>query len=442
MDNQELLSKFLGLIKPEVSAANYRAWFSKVWIISQDNQKITLGTPHAFVKQTLKERHQKLIDETLSQLLDKEVIVDFVVEMREGEKENLAEEELFTPQENKTTSYLNPKYTLENFVVGPTNNVAYAAAQAVVQNPGTSYNPLFIYGGTGVGKTHLMLGIGNAILKKYPDSKVNYCSSEKFTNDYIEAIQTRQTGSLRNRYRSIDLLMIDDIQFFSGREGTQEEFFHTFNELSTKNAQIVITSDRPPHEIDKLEDRLKSRFQGGLMVDIQIPDLDTRVAILKAKCQERREFLPEESYKLIAASVETNARALEGRLIQILQLLKTRNLQPSVENIQMLLGKKEEVSINNLSPKQVLIKVCEYFNIKESELVGPKRVKVLIFPRHLTMHILSEELKLTVEKIGQILGGRDHTTVMHGRDKIKRLIGEDEETQRIFTEVRQSLSNI
>lgn len=438
MDNLRLWHKFLQTIKLEISPVNFKAYFLKTLLKSLGGDKIILSTPSAFIAETLDKNYKKIVEEIFEKLLDKRVEVEFNVKEFE-EDLGSKEEDFFQPVQTQQT-YLNPKYTLENFVVGPSNNVAYAAAEAVVQNPGTSYNPLFIYGGTGVGKTHLMLGIGNAILKKRPHSKVNFASSEKFTNDYVEALQTKQFGIFRSRYRSTDILLIDDIQFFSGREGTQEEFFHTFNELSSRNSQIVITSDRPPYDIAKLEDRLKSRFQGGLMVDMQIPDFDTRVAILKNKCLEQRTHLSEDCLNLIAASVESNARELEGKLIQVLQSLKTKAREPNLENIRILLGKKSEDSIAALSPKQVIVKVCEYFNIKQTDLIGPKRVKDLVLPRHLVMHILSEQLKLTVERVGEILGGRDHTTVMHGRDKIKKLILTDREIQRVSIELKQRLS--
>lgn len=437
MDNLRLWHKFLQIIKSEVNPEQFKTYFLKTLLKSTTEDKIVLITPSAFIWETLNRDYKKLIEDTFAKISGQMRTVEFTLQEAEAKEEE--EEGFFQPIQIQS-AFLNPKYTLENFVVGPSNNLAYAAAQAVAQNPGTSYNPLFIYGGTGVGKTHLMLGIGNAILKKKPASKVNYCSSEKFTNDYVEALQTRQFGSFRRRYRGVDILLIDDVQFFSGREGTQEEFFHTFNELSGKNAQIVITSDRAPYEIAKLEDRLKSRFQGGLMVDIQSPDFDTRVAILRTKCSEHNGFLEDGCLELIAQSVETNARDLEGKLIQVLQSLKTKGLEPTKINISALLGQKQGSDLKNLSPKQVITKVCEYFKIKQTDLVGPKRIKELVLPRHLLMHIMSEQLNLTVEKIGQLLGGRDHTTVMHGRDKIKKLITTDRELYRMLVEINQDLS--
>lgn len=435
MDNLRLWHKFLQTIKSEVSPTNFKAYFLKSLLKSVSDDKIILAVPSAFILETLNRDYKKLIEETFSKLFNKTVGVEFTVKEFEG---TLAQEApFFQPVYSRQTN-LNPKYTLENFVVGPSNNLAYAAAEAVVQNPGTSYNPLFVYGGTGVGKTHLILGIGNALLGKRPQLKVIYCSSDQFMNDYVEAIQNRKMADLRRKYRSADILLIDDIQFFSGREGTQEEFFHTFNELQSKNSQMVITSDRSPQQIDKLEDRLKSRFAGGLMLDIQSPDFDTRVAILKAKCQEKGESLPEESIRLLASSLESNIRELEGRLIQILQSLKQKNLSPTPDNINLHLSKQSHTVLKT-NPKQILSVICDYFDLTTKDLTGPKRQKELVLPRHIAMYLLSEELKLTVEKIGQLLGGRDHTTVMHARDKIKKLITTDREVQRISIEVKNKL---
>lgn len=437
MDNLRLWHKFLSTIKPQVGNDNFKAYFLKTLLKSFSNDLIVLSAPSAFIKENLDQKFKTIIKQAFASLLGKAVEVEFIVKETERMAEEV-EEDFFQPIQT-TPSALNPKYTLENFVVGPSNNVAFAAAQAVVQNPGTSYNPLFLYGGTGVGKTHLMLGIGNALLAKKGHLKVIYCSSEKFMNDYVTAIQEHKMGDLRKRYRMADILLIDDIQFFSGREGTQEEFFHTFNELQSKNSQIILTSDRPPQEIAKLEDRLKSRFAGGLMIDIQVPDFDTRVAILRAKCAEQGNILPEDALKLIASSLDSNIRELEGKLIQILQSLKAQNLSATPENIATFLGqvsKKPAISDH----KQVLSAICSFFDISLKDLTGPKRQKELVLPRHIAMYLLSEELRLTVEKIGQVLGGRDHTTVMHGRDKMKQLIYKDREVQRLLIEVKQKIA--
>lgn len=438
MDNLKLWHKFLETVKPVVSSSNYRAFFyaSKISVFEED--QITISTPSAFVKQTLSQKHLSLIEASFEQITGKKVAINFIVKEFEAPKQEMIAEDFFQPAVSKP-NVLNPKYTLENFVVGPTNNLAFAASQAVAQNPGTSYNPLFIYGGTGVGKTHLMIGVGNALLKKNSRLKIIYCSSEKFMNDYVGAIQEHRMGQLRAKYRNVDILLIDDIQFFSGREGTQEEFFHTFNELQGKNAQMIFTSDRTPHEIAKLEDRLKSRFAGGLMVDMQSPDYDTRVAILKSKCIEKGEDIPEDALRLLASSLDSNIRELEGKLMQLLQKLKLSKLPATIENIAPLIGQSVKKALLH-TPKVILGAICSYFELTSKDLNGPNRQKELVLARHIAMYLLSEELGLTVEKIGQMLGGRDHTTVMHGRDRIKGLINTDRDVQRLLVEIKQKIN--
>lgn len=447
----EKWSQVLQNIKSQVSLVNYRTWFSKSQAQSFNENILTIAVPSAFIKQTISTKYQDILNSAIKEVYGEEVLLDIKVDSSvEGRKESDEEEitlETFTSPiintHNLTYANLNPKYTMENFVVGLSNNLGYAAAQAVIQNPGISYNPLFIYGGTGVGKTHLMHGIGNALIKKNPNIKIIYCSSEKFTNDFVASIQTKQTTQFRNKYRSCDLLLIDDIQFISGRDSTQEEFFHTFNELQTKNAQVVLTSDRPPTEIQKLEPRLQSRFQGGLMVDIQNPDFDTRVAILKAKCQERGDMVSEECLTLIAERTESNARELEGKLTQIIQTLKLTQRDINVDNIRNLLGVAPIIPTGNfkIDHKKVLSQINEYFNLKMVDLTGPRRKKELVLPRQLAMFLLYEECKLPYERIGEVLGGRDHTTIMHGVDKIREAAQRDREIQRMMIEIKANLTN-
>ena len=438
MDPKKVWTKTLEEMRTQIGPANLRVYFSQTSFEKLENGQVILIVPSAFIETQLKTRYFNIINESLEKVVGEKVELAFRVDSTRLEKKGLPPDGDFFAVPPTINTGLNPKFTLENFVVGPSNNLAFAAAQAVVQNPGTSYNPLFIYGGTGVGKTHLMVAIGNALMKKDPQAKVIYCPSEKFMNDYVTAIKDNRMGDLRTRYRQASALIIDDAQFFSGREGTQEEFFHTFNELQAKNAQIVLTSDKSPNEIAKLEDRLKSRFQGGLMVDIQPPDFDTRVAILRAKCLERGEVMPEESLQLIAGSFESNIRELEGKLIQILQAVKIQNLPPSPENIATFLNKPiNKTPITD--PKKVISIICQYFDLSLKDLTGPKRQKELVLPRHLAMYILSEDAHLTVERIGKILGGRDHTTVMHGRDKVKNLLVQNREVQRLMIEVKNKL---
>lgn len=441
MDLKKIWLKTLEEIKPEVGPANFRGWFSKVEAVAIENQKLILCVPSAFYSNQLLARYSNLILSSLEKVTGETLGLEFKIDPSKLIKKNLdhnSEEEIFEFTAQSQAVTLNPKYTLENFVVGLSNNVAFAAAQAIVQNPGTSYNPLFLYGGTGVGKTHLMVGVGNALLAKNPSLKVIYCSSEKFMNDYVEALQNHRMGDFRNKYRAANILLVDDIQFFSGREGTQEEFFHTFNELQGRNCQIILTSDRIPQEISKIEDRLKSRFAGGLMIDIQQPDFDTRVAILRAKCIQHGQTLPEEVLQLIASSFEGNIRELEGKLVQILQGLKAKNLNPTIDNITSYLNfaPKQNLKVDH---KKIINILCSYFDLTQKDLTGPKRQKELVLARHLAMFLFCEELNMTVERAGQILGGRDHTTIMHGRDRIKNLINIDREIQKTLIDIKQRL---
>lgn len=445
MDPEKTWQKVLNIIKEETSAANFKTWFSQTQLKSIDEEKLVLVVHSAFIKQQLASRYSELIQDSLKKVLDKSLIIEYIVDPSIVSKGLPQTEEEYSPFENpksqpisKVVTNLNPKYSINNFVVGLTNNLAFAAAQAVVANPGTTYNPLFIYGPSGVGKTHLMQAIGNAIVEKKPQTKLLYITSERFINDFVDAIQTKRTTQFRDKYRNIDLLLIDDIQFISGKDSTQEEFFHTFNELYSNNSQIILTSDRTPTEMQRLESRLLSRFQGGLMVDIQLPDFDTRVAILKAKLAERGESLPEEYLKIIAENTESSTRELEGKLILVLQSIKYSPGPHSEETITKLLGKP--TSGNNFDQKKVLSTINQYFNTKMSDLIGPRRQKELVLPRQIAMFILYEDCKLPMEKIGEILGGRDHTTILHGIDKIRQAITRDREVQRLVIEVKQAIT--
>lgn len=446
MDQTIIWQKTLDLIKTELSPHNYKAWFSPVKLESIDQFNCKLIVQSAFIKTQLISRYQTLILQSLKQVTNLDYHLEFLVDPSQFAKKStqIIEEEDYFQLENAgpppVQTGLNPKYTIENFVVGFTNNLAYAAAQAVVQNPGTTYNPLFIYGPSGVGKTHLMHAIGNRIIQKNPNTKLIYATSERFMNDFVDSIQNRTTTQFRKRYRDCSLLLIDDIQFIAGKDSTQEEFFHTYNELSTKNAQIILTSDRPPTEMQKLESRLLSRFQGGLMVDIQLPDFDTRVAILKAKLQERGETLPEEYLKLIAESIESNTRELEGKLISILQMLKLTQQEPTPEFIQQFIGKQQVKSVD-LDHKRVLSTINQYFNLRMADLIGPRRQKEFVLPRQIAMYILYEDCHLPMERVGEILGGRDHTTILHGIEKIRQALVRDREINRLVSEVKQAAIN-
>jgi len=441
MDKQ--WTKVLEKIKDQVSSANYRTWFSQTSVSSIKDGTLTISVPSAFIKQQLTTKYSTFLEDIAMEFFGEKLNIEFFIDSSKitgVEPENDMELKFTIPSANPQNSGLNPKYTMHSFMVGLSNNLAHAAAMAVIQNPGVSYNPLFIYGGTGVGKTHLMHAIGNSLLSHNRRLKIIYCSSERFMNDFIESIQNKRTGDFRAKYRSCDLLLIDDIQFISGRDSTQEEFFHTFNELQTKNSQIILTSDRPPNEIQKLESRLQSRFQGGLMVDIQQPDFDTRVAILKARATEQGENISEDILALIAENVPTNARELEGRLLQIIQSAKLLKQTLNIENVKNILG-KNSIPIINQKPdyKKVINEINQYFNIKMADLTGPRRKRELVIPRQITMYLLYEECKIPYERIGELLGGRDHTTIMHGVEKISEAINRDREIQRMTIEIKQNL---
>lgn len=445
--DQSSWQKVLAQIKQEVSPGNFRTWFSQASLESLQGNKIILSVPSAFIKGQLVARYDQQIKKAAKTVLGEDFEIEYLVDPSKSLKTvaHTPPEDVFHYEQNSfsqkgASSPLNPKYTLQNFVVGLTNNLAYAAAQAVSQTPGTSYNPLFIYGPSGVGKTHLMQAIGNALLSKNPYLKIVYAPSERFMNDFVESIQTKSTGSFRQKYRSCNILLIDDIQFIQGKDSTQEEFFHTFNELHSKNSQLVFTSDRPPHEIQKLESRLASRFQGGLMVDIQLPDFDTRVAIIKAKLREKQETLDEDIIRSIAENSESNTREIEGKLIQFLQVSKLTNQPINPALIAKILGRSQATQNSKMDYKKLLSTITGYFNVRLSDLTGPRRQKEFVLPRQIAMFLMYEESRLPMEKIGDILGGRDHTTVLHGIEKIRLAQNRDREIQRLLIEVRQATS--
>lgn len=445
MDKDKLWQKTTDTLKEQLAPHNFRAWIHPIIPLTLEGNTLVLAVRDAFIKNNLLSKYDSQIRQTLTQITNQDFNLVYQIDPSLFPNKQVVEtnEDFFEIQTTRPTTPaigLNPKFSLSNFVVGLTNNLAFAAAQAVAQNPGTTYNPLFIYGPSGVGKTHLMHAIGNTITSRDPYTKLVYVTSERFMNDFVDSIQNKKTNEFRARYRNCSLLLVDDIQFISGKDSTQEEFFHTFNELSTKNAQIVLTSDRPPNEMQKLETRLMSRFQGGLMVDIQLPDFDTRLAILQAKLQERGDTLPEDALQLIAENVSSNTRELEGKLISILSLLKLTNQQPTLDFIRQQLGTSQVASNAPLDHKQVISLIHRYFNIKPTDLTGPRRQKELVVPRQIAMYLLYEDCHLPFEKVGSILGGRDHTTILHGVEKIKEAIDRDREVARIVLDLRQQLT--
>jgi chromosomal replication initiator protein len=321
-------------------------------------------------------------------------------------------------------SYLNPKYLFSNFIVGAHNRLAEAVAQAVVEDLGNAYNPVFYYGQTGVGKTHLMQAIGNEILKRDPNKKVKYISIEQFLNEMVEAIRTKKNEDFRNKYRAVDLLIIDDVQFVETWESTQEELFHTFNTLYQANKQIILASDRPPKEIRNITDRLRSRFEGGMVADMQSPDYETRVAILRQALSEKNYTIPDEYIELIAKNLESNIRELEGALTKVVSLFKL-GVEPTQEDVAKILQIDLETKRKRMTPKKIIDTVSEVFDVKPSEIKGKRRTAYIAQSRQIVMYILRTELEIPLEKVAQEVNRKDHTTVIHACDKIENLMEEN-----------------
>lgn len=434
MEPTDLWKAVLSQLELNISPANFATWFRGTQISQVSGGVVTVGCPNPFVKGWLEERYAKQIAAALSDILGEKTEASFVV-LPGGEKArreapaplfDVAEEEKNKTLKKIAAAKLNPRSTLSNFVVGNNNQLAYAVAQAIIASPGKVYNPFFLYGGVGVGKTHLMQAVGHEILRNQPDRSIVYCTGEAFTNEMIEAIQNRRTSSFRAKYREVDLLLIDDIQFIAGRDSTQEEFFHTFNALHGAGRQVVMTSDRPPKEIAKLEERLRSRFEWGMIADIQPPDKDMRVAILSFKCRELGIELPFEVANLLAEEV-SSVRDLEGALMRIVTTAQLTNEPITLELAQKVLGvsaaeKKGRKAIN---PKEVLDMVAEEFALKVSDLRGDRRYKEVVLPRQISMYLLRNDFSLPLMRVAEMLGGRDHTTIMHGVDKCARLLEED-----------------
>jgi len=414
----------LDIIKAKVSKPSFETWLQATEAMIVNNNFI-ITTPDEFTRDWLINKYRNLIKEALEQITGNEYQLLFLLP---SENENIINETNFNENinniiENKnlneTSARLNPKYTFDTFVIGANNRFAHAAALAVAELPAKSYNPLFIYGGVGLGKTHLMHAIGHYVLQNNPQTKIAYISTEKFTNEFINSIIENQTLEFRNKYRNIDVLLIDDIQFLVGKEQTQEEFFHTFNALHEANKQIVISSDRPPKDIPTLEDRLRSRFEWGLLTDIQPPDLETRMAILKKKARAEQLQISEEVINYIANQVHSNIRELEGALIRVVAYSSLVNRDMNIELAQLAL--KDIISPTGqkkLTIYDIQQIVARHYNLKVEDLTAKKRTKELSYPRQIAMYLARELTDQSLPKIGEEFGGRDHTTVMHAYEKI------------------------
>ncbi|MHB9942627.1 chromosomal replication initiation protein DnaA [Clostridium sporogenes] len=440
----ETWEKAINIIKGELTEVSFNTWIKSINPISLENNSLKLAVPNDFTKGILESRYKDLIVNALKLLTSKKYNIDFIVtteEKIEESQKNHNNEKSNIVVNDEMSTMLNPKYTFDSFVIGNSNRFAHAASLAVAESPAKAYNPLFIYGGVGLGKTHLMHAIGHYILHNNPKSQVVYVSSEKFTNELINSIKDDKNVEFRNKYRNIDILLVDDIQFIAGKERTQEEFFHTFNALYEANKQIIISSDRPPKEIPTLEDRLRSRFEWGLIADIQAPDFETRMAILKKKADVEKLNIPNEVMVYIATKIKSNIRELEGALIRIVAFSSLTNKEISVD----LASEALKDIISSKQTRQVTIDIIQevvanYYNLKIEELKSARRTRNIAFPRQIAMYLSRKLTDMSLPKIGEEFGGRDHTTVIHAYEKISNNLKKDESLQNAIKELNKRIN--
>lgn len=443
----DLWEKILAEVRKKVSKPSFETWFKSTSAYSLQEDRLIIQAPNEFTKGWLESRYTVFISQMLEELTGAPLEIKFIAPPGDSEEEfefeapkPKVETEINNSPDAKTM--LNPKYTFETFVIGQGNRFAHAASLAVAEAPAKAYNPLFIYGGVGLGKTHLMHAIGHYVIEHKPNAKVVYLASEKFTNEFINSIRDNKTVEFRNKYRNVDVLLIDDIQFLAGKEQTQEEFFHTFNALHEESKQIVISSDRPPKEIPTLEDRLRSRFEWGLITDITPPDLETRIAILRKKAKAEGLDIPNEVMLYIANQIDTNIRELEGALIRVVAYssLNKQDINASLaaEALKDIIPSQKPKVITVLDIQQV---VGEHYQVKLEDFQAKKRTKSVAFPRQIAMYLSREMTDLSLPKIGDEFGGRDHTTVIHAHEKITRMVKEDPTFKEEIEQLVQQIKN-
>jgi len=433
MTEQELWQATLAQIQLSISPANFATWFKNTKLIKKKENKAIVSVPNSFTKEWLETKYGNVILKILRSLDESIKEVEYKVGKQTAKISKRISVSLseigqleFESLRVEKKSNLNPRYTFDNFVVGPFNELAHAAAWAVSKNPGTIYNPLFIYGKVGLGKTHLLQAIGNQVVENLPNKKTRYIPSERFTSEVVSAIRNHNIESLKRKYRGVDVLILDDVQFLAGKEKTQEEFFHIFNHLYEGNKQIVLSSDRPPKEIPALTERLRSRFEGGMIADISYPDYETRIAILKTKCQERKVSFPEEVLDYIASNIQKNIRELEGALTRLCAFQKVNNEIPNLKIAKSLLKNLLNSPKKVITPKKIMKVVADFYDLKEKELFAPSRKREVVKPRQIAMYLLREELKYSFPSIGRKFGGKDHTTALHAYKKISNEVKENE----------------
>ncbi len=439
MKEKEIWQAALGELELSLSKANFTTWFKNTALKEAKDGVFVITVPNAFTKEWLKNKYHDQILDALTNVTKGVKEIRYEVGYLKPQNQPVILTKELKPQK-VSNGQLNPKYTFESFIIGNSNKLAAAACQAVAKSPGETYNPLFIYGGVGLGKTHLMQAIGNEILKRTSKKRVVYVSCERFTGDFIQAISSGEVDKFKETYRNIDIFLIDDIQFLAGKEGTQEEFFHTFNALHQADKQIVISSDRPPKAIPTLEERLRSRFEWGMIVDIQPPDFETRIAILEAKSKEKGYKVNPEVLKYIAKNIQYNIRELEGALNRIMVYCQFNNLTPTLETATKALGEILNVPRrHSVNCEEVLQVVASFYGIKIKDLKSQKRNKELVLPRQVSMFIMREEVGQSYPKIAQVLGGKDHTTVIYGYKKLKKELAKNENLRQEINLIKQRI---
>jgi len=445
MNNDQIWQAALGEIELNLSKANFTTWFKNTFVSSLEDGRVILCVPNAFTKSWLETKYHKEISAAIEHVVNykiKEIL--YKVESKKIspaigllEKIHLKKKKEDVEPLDMVSSInrfgLNPKYTFETFVVGKGNELAHAACQAVAANPGKIYNPLFIYGGVGLGKTHLLQAVGNELSKR--TNKILYTTSENFTNDYVNAVRGGRINDFKDKYRRVDLLLIDDVQFMGGKDGTQQEFFHTFNELQQSDRQIILTSDKPPKLIPALEARLASRFESGMVADVSKPDIETKIAILERKAREKNYFLEEEILHYIANNIKNNIRELEGALNKIVAYHEFNNTTPTIKTVKSILNDLLiSAQTRSITPRDILNAVCKFYDLEYKDLTGKGRKKELVWPRQISIFMMRKEINSSYPTIGNELGGRDHTTAMHAFNKILDEI-ENKENDKVIQEI-------
>lgn len=455
---QALWQSVLGEIELSVSRATYMTWFKNTELLDSSDETVVIAVPNIFAKRQFEVKFDSQVRSILKKNGLEPISVTYTVKTANSKKVITRETTHNTSFEsqheamdrrastasqlisasNSNPSSLNPRYTFSNFIVGSSNDLAYTACQAVAANPGVKYNPLFLYGGVGLGKTHLMQAVGNEITAHDPKAKVLYISSETFVKEFLESIRFKQKG-FSDKYRNVDVLIVDDMQFIAGKEKTQEEFFHTFNALHQSNKQIIISSDKPPRSIPTLTERLRSRFEWGMAIDIQMPDFETRCAILEAKAGQSNITLSRDTVEYLANNIKTNIRELEGALNQLLAYAEMRGITPDISTAEGLIGNVRHSRPQHITPKQIIDKTAKHFQIGIDEICSAKRDKHIVTPRQIAMYLLRSELHLSFPKIASELGRKDHTTAIHSVEKIEKAIKLDYLIREQVAEIREKL---